>query len=153
MSKVVEPIRKQLVVEAPLERCFRVFTERVEVWWPAEHHIGASPIAAITIEPRVGGRWFETGVDGTQCDWGRVLTWDPPRRLVLAWQLTAEWKFDPDFVTEVEVRFTGDGPRRTIVDFEHRDLERFGEHVAAMRGAMDGGWGGILDRFVRAAAG
>ena len=149
----VAAITKQLVVEAPAERAFRVFTENMGAWWPREHHIGKSELKDCVVEPKAGGRWYEVCADGSQCDWGKVLTWDPPKRLVLAWQLGSDWKFDPAFVTEVEVRFTAEGPKRTRVDFEHRNLERFGAIAENMRKEMDGGWGGILEQYVKRAAG
>jgi uncharacterized protein YndB with AHSA1/START domain len=150
----VEPIRKQLIVEAPQERAFRVFTDGIDRWWPREHHIGRSPLKRTLIEPRLEGRWYSIHEDGSQTDVGRVLAWDPPRRLVLSWQITAQWQFDPAFVTEVEVRFTAEGARRTRVDFEHRLLERYGEAAPALREQLNkpGGWHGTLDAFARVAA-
>ena len=106
----------------------------------------------MVIEPRAGGRWYEIGEDGTEMEWGKVLAWDAPDRVVLAWQLNAEWTYDPDFETMVEVRFTEDGDH-TIVEFEHRDLERFGEKAEAVRGdyesGMEGGWAQLLAGFQR----
>lgn len=151
-GKTVEPIRKQLVVEAPQERAFRVFTENMGVWWPRMHHIGKAEMKSAVVEPRVGGRWYEVGVDGSECTWGKVLVWEPPRRLVLAWQLTAEFQYDPSFLTEVEVTFTPEGLKRTRVDFEHRDLERFGEAAARARESMGEGWQGILQLYASEAA-
>ena len=154
-GKSVEPVRKQLIVEAPQERAFRVFTENIDRWWPRTHKIGKAPLKAAVLEPRENGRWYEVGEDGSQCDWGRVLAWEPPRRLVLAWQVSAQWQFDASLVTEVEVTFTPEGPRRTRVDLEHRDLERFGPGAEQVRGAFDSqqGWGGMLESFARVAAG
>jgi uncharacterized protein YndB with AHSA1/START domain len=146
------PIRKQLTVEAPAERAFRVFTANMITWWPKEHHIGRSPMANCVVEPKVDGRWYEICEDGSECEWGKVLAWDPPHRLVLAWQLNFEFKFDPALITEVEVTFTPLGPNRTQVDFEHRNLERFGASAAGVAGAMDAGWGQILESFARTAA-
>src|SRR4029077_13791729 len=105
------------------------------------------------IEPKVNGRWYEIGEDGTTCEWGKVLGWDPPRRPVLAWAVGSDFKYRPALMTEVEVRFTLLGPRQTRVDFEHRDLERFGEAAERLRRDMGTGWGQILDSFARAAAG
>jgi len=144
-------IHKQLMVEAPLERAFRVFTENMGVWWPKDHHIGAAPLKDCVIEPKVNGRWYELGEDGATCEWGKVLAWDPPRRLVLAWQLGPDFKYDPALVTEVEVTFTHLGPKSTRVDFEHRNLERFGEAAERLRGQMGTGWGQILESFMNAA--
>jgi uncharacterized protein YndB with AHSA1/START domain len=100
----------------------------------------------VIMDGRENGRWYEVGTDGSQCDWGRVLVWDPPRRLVLAWQLTAEWQFDADFVTEVEINFVPVDNRRTRVALEHRNLERYGVKAAEVRDAIGGdmGWPGIL---------
>ena len=148
MSKT--SIRKQLTVEAPIERAFRVFTASMGTWWPKMHHIGKSPLALCVVEPRVGGRWYEVGEDGSECDWGKVLAWEPPHRLVLAWQLDATFAFNRELITEVEVRFSELAPRRTRVDFEHRDLEKIGNVVAGAQG-MEAGWGQILELFVRSA--
>jgi uncharacterized protein YndB with AHSA1/START domain len=148
----VTTIRKQLTVEAPVDRAFRVFTQNMGTWWPREHHIGGSPLKDCVIEPRVDGRWYEVGEDGSTCEWGKVLAWDPPRRLVLAWQLNAQFTYDPALITEVEVSFTPLGPKRTQVDFEHRDLDRLGG-TDKLRNDMDTGWGQILESFTRTAEG
>ena len=144
-------IRKQLTVEAPQERAFRVFTENMGAWWPKEHHIGESPMKQCVVEPNVNGRWYELGEDGSTCDWGRVLAWDPPRRILLAWQLGPDFRYDPALVTEVEVTFTLLGPRSTRVDFEHRNIERFGDAAERLRRDMDTGWGQILESYRRTA--
>jgi uncharacterized protein YndB with AHSA1/START domain len=151
----MDSVRKQIVVDASQARAFRVFTEEHGAWWPlATHHIGASPPETAVIEPRVGGRWFERAADGTECPWGKVLVWDPPGRIVLAWQTGADWKHDPDLITEVEVRFVALGPAQTRVELEHRHLDRFGEAAANMRAAFDsdGGWNGMLTLFGARAA-
>ena len=149
----IEPVIKQFVVEASQERAFQVFTEGIDRWWPREHHIGKSPLKRAVIEPKMGGRWYAICQDDTQCDTGKVLAWDPPRRLVLSWQLTAQWEFDPSFVTEIEVTFTAEDPKRTLVRFEHRNLERYGEAAPGLRKsiAAQDGWGKTLDAFKRAA--
>src|SRR3954451_4802511 len=115
MSTSVPPITKQLVVNASQAHAFRVFTAGMDRWWPRQHHIGASPMKEIIVEPREGGRWFTMCEDGSECDIGKVLAWEPPGRLLLAWQITGEWKYEPSFVTEVEVVFTPVGARRTRV--------------------------------------
>ncbi len=90
-ESALDSVRKALMVEASAERAFRVFTEKLGAWWPvATHHIGKVPARTVMIEPREGGRWYEQGEDGSECNWGRVLVWDPPRRLVLAWQITSD---------------------------------------------------------------
>jgi uncharacterized protein YndB with AHSA1/START domain len=143
------PVRKSIQVKAPAARAFTVFTERMSQWWKPSHSINASPMVAAIIEPHEGGRWFERGADGSECQWGRVLVWQPPTRLVLAWQIDAQWKFDPDLLTELEVRFVPEGDGMTRVELEHRHLERFGDKAAAVRESLDSpeGWGGLLAAF------
>jgi uncharacterized protein YndB with AHSA1/START domain len=150
----MDPVRKEIVVEAPVERAFRVFTERFDAWWPRDHHILQAPLAKAVMESGVGGRWYEVGTDGSQCDWGKVLVWDPPKRLVLAWQLNGDWNYDPDLVTELEIRFTPLGDMKTRVELEHRNLERIGEKAAPTRAALDSGEGWIthLTLFAKEAA-
>jgi uncharacterized protein YndB with AHSA1/START domain len=145
-------IKKQLTVEAPIERAFSVFTAQINSWWPRMMKIGATAMVECVLEPRAGGRWYEVGEDGAQCDWGKVLAWDPPNRVLLDWQISAQWKFDPDVHTEVEVTFTELGPRRTRVDFEHRGLDKIGAQIDGPMG-MDAGWSMILGLFDKAAAG
>jgi uncharacterized protein YndB with AHSA1/START domain len=147
------PVRKSILVKAPPERAFEVFTTGIGRWWPQSHHIGKAEMQDAIMEPRAGGRWYERGADGSECEWGRVLAWEPPQRVVLAWQLAADWQYDPNLVTEVEVRFTPEG-NGTRVDLEHRNLERFGDHADAVRAQIDseGGWGLILQLFADAAA-
>ncbi len=152
----VPPVRKELVVAATAEHAFQVFTAGINRWWPRQHHIGSSPLKRAVIEPGVGGRWYSVSEDGTECLNGKVLVWSPPRRLVLAWQITSDWKYDPNFVTEVEVTFTAEGPNTTRVVLEHRDLHRYGLAEPDYRKAIDsatGGWGFILQRYAETAAG
>ncbi|MEA2444864.1 MAG: hypothetical protein QOJ12_2156, partial [Thermoleophilales bacterium] len=122
-------VRSEIVVDAPIERAFNVFTEGYQTWNPPEHHIGEAEIDTSVMEPREGGRWYEIGVDGSECDWGRVVVWEPPTRVVLAWQISTQWKYDPDpsRASEVDVRFTALGDDQTRVEVEHRHLERHGE--------------------------
>ena len=148
------PIRRTLRVKAGQDKAFRTFVAGMGSWWLKSHSLLQSPQQDVRIEPETGGRWYEVGEDGSEQTWGRVLAWEAPERVVLAWQLNAEWTYDPDFETTVEVRFTPDGDH-TIVDFEHRDLERFGEKAGAVRGeydtGMDGGWRTLLDLYQQAA--
>ena len=151
-------VRKSVRVEAPIERAFSVFVEQMETWWPATHHIGSTPFEAIFVEPRVGGRWYERNVQGAQCDWGTVLKWDPPNVVCFSWHLgpghdSPDWKFDPDMsrASEVEIRFTAQGPHTTLVELEHSKLERHGEGYQQLRTLFDGptAWQGILNEFAK----
>ena len=148
------PIRRSLRVKASQDKAFRTFVAGMGDWWLKTHSLLKSPQQDVRIEPRTGGRWYEVGEDGSEQEWGRVLAWEAPDRVMLAWQLNAEWTYDPDFETTVEVRFTPDGDH-VIVDFEHRDLERFGAKAAEVRGeyetGMDGGWRTLLDLYQRKA--
>jgi len=150
----IEPVRKHIVIEAPQERVFQTFTRDIDKWWPREHHIGTSPLACQELETTVGGRWYSVCEDGSECNVGKVLEWDPPKRVVLAWQLTAQWQYDPDLITEVEVTFTAEGPRTTRVDLEHRNLERFGVSAVELRNSIDSpsGWGLLLSNFAAVAS-
>jgi uncharacterized protein YndB with AHSA1/START domain len=148
------PIRRSLRVKASQDKAFETFVGAMGGWWLKGHSLLAAPQKDVLIEPREGGRWYEIGEDGSEQIWGKVLAWDAPDRVLLAWQLNADWAYDPDFETTVEVRFTADGDH-TIVDFEHRDLDRFGPTAEAMRGdydtGMDGGWRELLAGYQRAA--
>ena len=146
------PVRADIRVAARPEHAFKVFTTATARWWNPHHSIGTSPIKDVVIEPRVGGRFFERGTDNSECDWGKVLVWEPPARLVLAWQLNGDWKYDPAVITEVEVRFAPDGDGFTRVSLEHRKLEALGEKAEAVRAAVDSpeGWRGDLARYAEA---
>ena len=140
-------IVKSISVKAAPERAFAVFAERMGEWWHKEHSISAGTTQMdVIIEPRAGGRWYELGSDGSEQAWGHVIAYDPPRRLLLAWQLNRDFDYDPDLITEVDVRFEAseDG---TLVHFEHRNLERLGEGAVQLFEEMDGGWGMLLDLF------
>lgn len=147
-------VRKSVTVAAPLAVAFEVFTAQIEAWWPmASHHIGEADCAAVVIEPRAGGRWFERGVDGSECDWGRVLLWDAPNRVLLMWQLNAQFKYDRAIETEVDVCFTALDVNTTRVDLEHRGLDAYGADAASMRAAFDSptGWNGMLEHYAQVA--
>ena len=158
LSDTATLVRKSIVVAADQQRAFDVFTTLHGTWWPAVYHIGTADYQTAVIEPFAGGRWYERGVDGSESVWGHVLVWEPPRRLVLAWQISAEWQFEPSLVTEIEVRFEPSGDNRTRVVLEHRHLERFGARAAEMRAIFDSGgvtgapqgWGGILRQYADA---
>ena len=145
------PVRKTIVVHAPVEDAFEVFTEDVDSWWPRTHHIGKVPMRRIVIEGKPGGRCYSEQVDDTECDWGRVLTWEPPNRVVLAWQITHEWGYQPDLsqASEVDVRFIPIGSASTRVELEHRYFERHGAGAESMRTSVDApnGWTAIMSLY------
>jgi len=145
-------VRHAVTVSAPQERAFEVFTRDFNRWWPRTHKIGSAELAEAVLEGRAGGRWYERDVDGSECDWGKVLVWEPPSRVVLAWQLSGEWAFDADLLTEVEVSFVSEGPDRTRVELEHRGLDAYGDQMDEVRRSLDspGGWPGILELFAKA---
>ena len=149
------PVRKSVSVKVSQAVAFRVFTEEIDTWWPRTHHIGKAPMKKQIIQGRIGGRCYTEQTDGTDCEWGTVLVWDPPRRFVLAWQIDGQWQFQPDLAksSEVEVRFTPEPAGSTRVDLEHRHLARHAAEASAIRKAIDstGGWGGLLQLFVERA--
>jgi len=157
MSKTIipAPVKRSIEVKSARAKAFDVFANKTSSWWPKSHHIGKSPMAKSVIEPKAGGRWYEVGEDGTECQWGYVVAWNPPEGLTLAWQLNSQWQFDPKIVTEVEVKFTALGPSLTRVELEHRHLERFGDAttVETVRKSIDsdGGWPAILRAFASVA--
>ena len=147
-------VHKSIIVKASAERAFEVFTAGFDTWWPRSHHIGKAPMKKAIVEGHVGGRCYTAQTDGTECDWGRVLVWEPPLRVVLAWQIDGNWQFQPDLAksSEVEVRFTAEPDGSTRVDLKHRHLERHGEDAGAVRTAIDSpnGWTGSLQLFAAA---
>ena len=154
-TPTIPAILGTITIDVPIERAFRVFTASFDTWWPREYHIGQTDMAEAILEPREGGRWYERGVDGSECDWGRVLAWEPPHRLVVTWQINGEWQYDPDsqHASEIEVRFTSDGSERTRVELEHRLLDRLVGGQAIYDGiGQGGGWSSNLQRFAEAAA-
>lgn len=145
----VAPVRKSVRVNADAARAFEVFTAGLSRWWPRTHHIGGAPLQAAILEPRVGGRWYERGEDGSECEWGRVLVWEPPARVVLAWQIDTQFKYDPACVSEVEIRFVAESAQVTRVELEHRNIERLGAGAGEFRTRVDApnGWSGILAQY------
>ncbi|WP_433660595.1 SRPBCC family protein [Nocardia sp. CA-128927] len=151
-TPTIPALQGTATVAMPIDKAFRFFTESFGSWWPAAYHIGQVELADAVVEPREGGRWFEKGVDGSECDWGRVLAWEPPHRLLLTWQINGHWQFDPDpeHASEVEIRFTAAGPEQTLVELEHRHLDRLveGQAMRASIAEQGGGWSTVLAQFV-----
>jgi uncharacterized protein YndB with AHSA1/START domain len=145
--------RAEITVQAPPERAFEVFAERFDTWWPRTHKIGDADLKEAVLERKQGGRWYEIDTDGSTCEWGEVLAYEPPARLVLSWHLGADWKYHADQASEVEVTFAPEGAGTRVV-LEHRHLERHGEGAARMRDSVssDGGWPGLLKRYSDALA-
>jgi uncharacterized protein YndB with AHSA1/START domain len=142
-------VRSSIVVEAPVERAFSVFTEDIGSWWPPDHHVLEAELAEMVFEPRVGGHVYDVGLDGSRCLWARVLAYDPPHRFVFSWDINLQWQIetDPQKTSEVEVRFIPEGPDATRVELEHRNLERHGEGWERMRdavGSPNGWWKGLV---------
>ena len=140
-------IRKTIDVKAPVEKAFAVFAARMGEWWHKDHSLAQGKKQVdVVVEPRTGGRWYEKADDGSEYEWGKVIAYEPPYRLVLAWQLTRDFVYDSDFETTVEVTFE-EVAEGTRVHFEHRDLERMGADAVETFEGMDGGWGMLLDMF------
>jgi uncharacterized protein YndB with AHSA1/START domain len=153
----IPAVRREITVDAPRERAFTVFTEQLGTWWPQDsHHITDMPAEAV-MEGRVGGRCYGRSLrTGDEKDWGRVLAWEPPGRVVFAWLLSPQWQYEPDAekASEVEVTFTDAGDGRTLVVLEHRGFERYaqdGERVAETVAGPDG-WPMLLDLYAKGAA-
>jgi uncharacterized protein YndB with AHSA1/START domain len=145
-------VHETVVVNAPIERAFSVFTTDMASWWPPEHHLLQTELAEMVFEPRVGGYVYDRGTDGRVCRWARVLAYEPPQRVVFSWDISAQWEIETDLekTSEVEVRFVAEGPQRTRVELEHRYLERHGDGWEAIRDAVGSpdGWLKGLRRFV-----
>jgi len=145
------PVKKSITVKASAKHAFEVFTAGFDTWWPRSHHIGKAPLKKAIMEGHIGGRCYSEQTDGTECDWGRITTWEPPERFVMAWMITAQWEYQPDVMksSEVEVRFTPESDGTTRVDLEHRHFERMRAGWESMREMVDsqGGWGGTLQLF------
>ena len=144
-------VRREVVVDAPIDRAFAAFVERFGDFKPKEHNMLGVPIATTTFEPRVGGHIVDVGEDGSECRWARVLAYEPPCRVVFSWDISPYWQVetDPNRASEVEVRFVPEGEDRTRVELEHRHLERHGDGWEGVRDgvAHDEGWPLYLDRY------
>jgi uncharacterized protein YndB with AHSA1/START domain len=144
-------VTQSVTVEAPIDVAFKVFTQDMASWWPPEHHILQAPLSTMVFEPRPGGRVYDVGEDGSECQWARVLVHEPPNRVVFSWDISLQWTIeaDPARTSEVEVRFIAEGTNRTRVELEHRHLDRHGDGWEGIRDAVgsSGGWSVGLQRF------
>jgi uncharacterized protein YndB with AHSA1/START domain len=144
-------VRRQIVVETPIEQAFATFVERFGDFKPPEHNLLGTEITETRFEPKVGGHIYDRGADGTECRWARVLAYEPPDRVVFSWDISPQWQLEKDETraSEVEVRFVAEGPDRTRLELEHRHLERHGPGWESLHGAVDsdGGWPLYLARY------
>ena len=144
-------VRREIVVESPIERAFTVFTERFGDFKPPEHNMLSVPIAKTVFEPRVGGHIYDRGVDGSECRWARILAYEPPNRVVFSWDIGPQWQIEtePEDTSEVEVRFIAETPQRTRVELEHRNIERHGPGWQSISEGVagDAGWPLYLTRY------
>ena len=151
MTPTQTAVHLEIVVAAPLERAFAVFTERFGDIKPPEHNLLTAPIAETVLEPRVGGHIVDRAVDGSECRWARILAYDPPNRIVFSWDISPRWQLetDADLTSEVEVRFVADGPERTLVELEHRNLDHHGTGWESVSEGVEGdqGWPLYLARY------
>jgi uncharacterized protein YndB with AHSA1/START domain len=149
-------VRASVLVGAPIDRAFKVFTDEISTWWPPDHHIIEGEVAGVVFEPRAGGYVYDRTTDGRECRWARVLAYEPPQRVVFSWDISSQWQIesDHDKTSEIEVTFTSEGPTRTRVELEHRKLDRHGEGWEAHRDSVGSpdGWQKGLDAFAKVAA-
>ncbi len=153
----IAAVRQSVVVDAPIERAFKVFTEGFGSFKPREHNLLAVPIAETVFEPKVGGHIYDRGADGSECRWARVLVYEPPTRLLMSWDISPRWQLesDPNKTSEWEVRFIAETTNRTRVEIEHRKLDRHGEGWESERDGVAGdqGWPLYLRRYADLFAG
>jgi len=148
-AAAVPSIRETALVQASQQQAFDLFTLGQSQWWPPAGQ--PAPTPRVFMESRLGGRWYERALDRSECTWGRVLAWTPPRSLVLSWQIGANGEFDPKLETELDLHFAARSPQLTLVSLEHRHLERYGNAAQAHRALLASrvGWAGILECFGR----
>ncbi|MGJ5204685.1 SRPBCC family protein [Bradyrhizobium sp. HKCCYLR20261] len=146
---VIAAVEKQVRVRVPIDHAFAVFTSGLTRWWPHTHGVGGKPIAKVLLEPKLGGRWREIAEDGTEVSVATIILWEPPHRFVMLWQVDAQWRPDVAMRSEVDVQFFAEGPDMTRVELLHHKFETMGEAAgASMRRDVDGGWPGLLQRFL-----
>ncbi len=148
----IAPVKKSIRVGTGQAQAFEVFTAGLDRWWPRKASIGSAPLKQNVLEPRLGGRWYQLGEDGSRADVGKILVWEPPHRFVMSWDINSSWKPDSNVGSEVEVRFIAEGPNATRVELEHRKFEQMGAEAGEkMRKDVEGGWPGMLEHFKQAA--
>jgi uncharacterized protein YndB with AHSA1/START domain len=156
VQEATTSVRESIIVDAPAERAFSVFTDGIGSWWPKEHHILDDDLAEMVFEPRVGGHIYDRGTDGSECRWARVLAYDPPERVVFSWDISLAWEIEPDpaKTSEIEVRFIPEGADRTRVELEHRHIDRHGDGWEKMRDAVGSpnGWRIGMEAFAERVA-
>ena len=151
-ASVIAAVRKSVRVNVPVAHAFDVFTGGLTRWWPLDHGVGKKPIEKVLMEPRLGGRWLEISQDGTETTVATIILWEPPHRVVMVWQINAQWQPDSTMKSEVDVRFMADGADATLVELVHHKFETMGAQAgASMRRDVDGGWPGLIERFVKEA--
>jgi uncharacterized protein YndB with AHSA1/START domain len=139
---VIEVVRKSVTVDCAVEEAFRIFTADATSWWPVEgHSLRGSEVRDVVFEPNVGGEIYEVADSGERGHWATVLEWEPPNRLVLAWEVT------PGVMgTEVEVRFVAED-HGTRVELEHRGWENAVSGAIERRDSYDAGWSYVLGKY------
>jgi uncharacterized protein YndB with AHSA1/START domain len=145
----IAPVVCTVQVKAAPAKAFELFASHMGQWWPKGKTIGKAPHVAVVVEPRAGGRWFERDAAGNETNWGKVLAWEPPSRLLLGWQINCDWGHDPNLLTEVEMSFAPAPGGGTLVTLVHRNLERFGAEAARHADKLREGWPTRLDEFAR----
>jgi uncharacterized protein YndB with AHSA1/START domain len=148
----IAPVKCSVEVKGPSARAFELFTRNMGVWWPRGKTPARNPHVDLIIEPQQDGRWFERDADGTETLWGKVIAWEPPRRLTLGWQLNHQFRFDAALLTEVEILFEELPGGVTRVSLEHRNLERLGADAEKLAGKIRSGWPERIGNYSQYAA-
>ncbi len=144
---MADPLRFSFDVACPVEHAFRVWTERINLWWPADHTVSDRSDTEVVLEPRLGGRIFERTIDGVKHDWGEVTRWEPPHRLGYLWHLRSH----RSVATSVEIRFRAAAEADTRIEIEHAGWERLGADAPQWRDRNRMGWTTLLPHFQDAA--
>jgi uncharacterized protein YndB with AHSA1/START domain len=159
MTQTTDPttVHASIEVQAPRQRAFDVFTRDFGAFKPPEHNLLRVPIAETVVETHVGGHIIDRGTDGSECRWARVLAYEPPERFVFSWDISPQWQVesDPAKASEVTVTFTEVDAERTLVEIEHRHLDRHGDGWTGVRDGVsaEDGWPLYLDRYAAVVTG